>query len=120
MPLQQRRLHLEIEDIGDITAVKLLDKEILDEQTIQSVGDQLFRLVDEQGKRKLLLNFGNVQKMSSAALGKMAALNKKLKNLKGKLVLCSITPLIYEAFQITNLHTVIDIQQDEQAALQSF
>ena len=41
------------------------------------IGEQLFSLVDELGRRKILLNFGNVEFLSSAALGKLITLNKQ-------------------------------------------
>ena len=47
-----RRRRLEVEDIGDIAVVNFVDKKILDEQNIQMIGDDLFRLVDELGRRK--------------------------------------------------------------------
>jgi anti-sigma B factor antagonist len=73
-----RRRRLEVEDIGDVTVVNFVDRRILDEQNIQVIGEQLFSLVDEVGRRKILLNFGNVEFLSSAALGKLIALHKKL------------------------------------------
>ena len=61
--LQSRIKHLglQVEDIGDVTVVNFTDKKILDEQNIQIIGEQLFSLVDELGRRKLLLNFSNVE-----------------------------------------------------------
>src|SRR5215470_7102310 len=73
-----RRKRLEVEDIGDITVVNFVDKKILDEQNIQIIGEQLFSLVDELGRKKILLNFSNVEFLSSAALGKLITLNRKL------------------------------------------
>src|SRR5438874_1612969 len=78
MSAQPRRRRLEVEDIGDVTVVNFVDRKILDEQNIQIIGEQLFSLVDEVGRRKLLLNFSNVEYLSSAALGKLITLNKKL------------------------------------------
>jgi len=57
-------------------------KKILDEQNIQIIGEQLFSLIDELGRKKILLNFGNVEYMSSAALGKLITLNKKVAGLE--------------------------------------
>jgi len=74
---QPRRRRLEVEEIGDVTVINFVDKKILDEQNIQIIGEQLFSLVDQEGRRKLLLNFGNVEYLSSAALGKLITLNKK-------------------------------------------
>ena len=120
MTSQPRRRRLEVEDIGDVTVVNFTDRKILDEQNIQVIGEQLFGLVDQEGKRKLLLNFGNVEYLSSAALGKLITLNKKLQGAGGRLILCNIDPQIYEVFEITKLDKFFNIQKEEQAALQSF
>src|SRR5229473_243917 len=120
MTSQPRRRRLEVEDIGDVTVVNFTDRKILDEQNIQIIGEQLFSLVDELGRRKLLLNFGNVEYLSSAALAKLITLNKKLQQVGGRLVLCNIDPQIYEVFEITKLNKLFDIQAEEQAALQAF
>lgn len=120
MSSQPRKRRLEVEDIGDVTVVNFTDRKILDEQNIQTIGEQLFSLVDELGRRKLLLNFGNVEYLSSAALGKLITLNKKLQSAGGKLVLCNIDPQIYEVFEITKLNKLLMIKKDEQEGLQAF
>jgi anti-sigma B factor antagonist len=120
MATPPRRRRLEVEDIGDVTVINFVDKKILDEQNIQVIGEQLFSLVDQDGRRKLLLNFGNVEYLSSAALGKLITLNKKLQGVGGRLILCNIDPQIYEVFEITKLDKFFNIQKEEQAALQSF
>jgi anti-sigma B factor antagonist len=120
MSSQPRRRRLEVEQIGDVTVVNFIDRKILDEQNIQIIGEQLFSLVDEEGCRKLLLNFGNVEFLSSAALGKLITLNKKIQAAKGRLILCNIDPQIHEVFEITKLDKFFNIQKEEQTALQAF
>src|SRR5262245_58436747 len=120
MSTQPKRRRLEVEDIGDVTVVNFVDKKILDEQNIQIIGEQLFSLVDEVGRRKLLLNFSNVEFLSSAALGKLITLHKKLQAVKGRLILCTIRPEIYEVFEITKLDRFFNIKDDEQTGLQAF
>lgn len=115
-----RRRRLEVEDIGDIAVVNFVDKKILDEQNIQMIGDDLFRLVDELGRRKILLNFSNVDFMSSAALGKLITLHRKLQAVQGKLVLCKIGREILDVFKITKLDRILTIKDDEQEGLQAF
>lgn len=115
-----RRRRLEVEDIGDVAVVNFVDKKILDEQNIQMIGDDLFRLVDELGRRKILLNFGNVEFMSSAALGKLIQLHRKLLSVQGKLVLCNIAKSIMEIFEITKLNKMLTIAPNETAGLQAF
>jgi len=120
MASPSRRRRLEVEHIGDVTVVNFVDRKILDEQNIQIIGEQLFGLVDEEGWRKILLNFGNVEYLSSAALGKLITLNKKLQQNGGKLILCNIDPQILEVFEITKLDKFFKIVKEEQAALQAF
>jgi anti-sigma B factor antagonist len=115
-----RRRRLEVENIGDVTVVNFVDRKILDEQNIQIIGDQLFSLVDEDGCRKILLNFKNVEYLSSAALGKLITMNKKVQNAGGKMILCNIEPKIYEVFEITKLDRILKIEREEQEALQKF
>ena len=120
MASQPRRQRLVVEDIGDVTVVNFVDKKILDEQNIQMIGDDLFRLVDELGRRKLLLNFSNVEFMSSAALGKLIRLHQRLQQVGGKLILCAISKNILEIFEITKLDKMLKIVKDEQTGLNSF
>ena len=83
---------LKVEQIADVSVVHFLDKRILDEPTIDVIAKQLNSLVDDDGRRKLLLNFSNVEYMSSAALGKLIMLHKKLTGRKGKLTMCNVIP----------------------------
>jgi anti-sigma B factor antagonist len=112
----QRRL--DIEEVGDVTVARFIDKKILDENNIQIIGNQLFGLVEEDGRKKIVLDFTNVEYLSSAALGKLITMDKKVKAASGKLRLCNIRKDIYEVFAITRLNKVFDIRntQDEAVA----
>src|SRR5262245_40433707 len=96
MMSQPRKKQLEVQEIGDVTVVNFTLTKILDEQVIQAIGEQLYSLVDELGKTKVVLNFNKVEYLSSAALGKLITLHKKLAGAKGKLALCNIDPKIFE------------------------
>jgi anti-sigma B factor antagonist len=118
MSAGQRRL--DIDQVGDVTVVRFVDKKILDENNIQIIGNQLFALVEEDGYSKIVLDFSNVEYLSSAALGKLITMEKKVKSARGKLRLCSIRPDIYEVFAITHLNKLFDIREDQEAALAGF
>jgi anti-sigma B factor antagonist len=117
---QGTKNHLRLETIGNVTVVSFVDTKIVSEENIQEVGQQLYGLVDEQGHRLLLLNFGNVQYLSSAALSKLINLKKKVGAVGGKLKLCSIHPDLLDVFKITRLDQVFEIYKDEQTALDRF
>ena len=117
---QGSRRHLRLENVNGITVVSFVDTKIVTEENIQEVGDQLYSLVEDEGHKQLLLNFGNVQYLSSAALGKLINLKKKVGAVKGKLKLCCIHPDLLEVFRITRLDQVFEIHDDQQAALATF
>jgi anti-sigma B factor antagonist len=58
--------------------------------------------------------------LSSAALGKLITLDRKVKAAKGRLKMSNIRPEIFEVFQITKLNKVFDIRTDEVEAISAF
>jgi anti-sigma B factor antagonist len=111
---------LDVSEIGDVTVVRFRDPKIIEDLNIQELGSEMFRLVEEEDRRKLLLNFSTVDFLSSAALGKLITLDKKVKAHGGQLMLSNIRPEIFEVFQITKLTRLFDIRDDEADALAAF
>ena len=111
---------LQLSQVGDVNVVRFVDRKILDEANIQELGHELFHLVEDEERKNLLLNFSSVEFLSSAALGKLITLDKKVKSNGGKLKLSNIRPEIYEVFVSTKLNKLFDIKEDEADALASF
>lgn len=111
---------LEVSEVGDVTVVKFKDRRILDATNIDELGTELFGLIEEENRQKLLLSFVDVEFLSSAALNKLIILDKKIKSNGGMLKCCSLRPEIEEVFVITKLNQLFDIKEDEQDALDAF
>ena len=111
---------LKLSEIGDVTVVRFVDRRIIDESVIQDLGAELFSLVEKDKRESLLLSFENVEFLSSAALGKLITLDRKVKAQGGKLKLTSIRPEIYEVFTITKLDQLFDINDSEASGLSGF
>lgn len=112
--------HLEISLVKDVTLVRFLERRILDELSIQEIGDELFRLTEGVTEPKILLDFQEVEFLSSAALGKLITLDKKVKSKEGKLKLCGIHPEIFKVFEITRLNEVFDIRSNHLTGISAF
>ena len=80
----------------------------------------MFSLVENDKRRKLLLNFSTVELLGSATFGKLITLARKMKAQGGVLKLCNIGPEIHEVFVITKLNRFFDIKEDESDALAAF
>ncbi len=115
---KERRLR--VSEVGDVTIVHFVDNRITEELGIQEIGQELVDLVEREGRNKLILNFSGVGFMSSAALGKLITLSKKVKARNGKLRLCAIRPEIREVFTITKLDRLFEIYDTESKALENF
>lgn len=111
---------LDVNEVGDVTVVRFRDQRIIEDINIQELGHEMFRLVEVEDRKKILLNFSSVDFLSSAALGKLITLDKKVKAHDGMLKLSNIRPEIYEVFAITKLNRLFDIKDDEADALAAF
>ena len=100
---------LKITLIGDVVYCLFLEPRLLDEAAIQKSGEELFRQVDVLGKKNILLDFEKVQFISSAILGKLFTLYRKVESVQGKLVIANVTKAIHEVFRVCKLDTIFTI-----------
>ena len=111
---------LRIKQIQSVTTVEFIDRNILDEANIQAIGEEIGQIIGKAATPKVLINFANVDHLSSAALGTLITINTKIRNKDGKLCLTNIDPQIYEVFVITRLNQLFNIKESMDDALKSF
>jgi anti-sigma B factor antagonist len=120
MPAPQGHHYFEWEDSGGVAVVRFTTRAIRDDRIIRALFEQFERLVDEGGRRKMLLNFNGIEAFASYAIGKLIVLNNKLRPPEGRLALCSLTENVNEIVDIMKLRRQFHIYETEQEALQSF
>ena len=109
-----------VSDAKDVRIVEFTNNKILDEANIAEIGAALNSIIDEQEHPQLLLDFATVDHLSSAALGMLINVNKRVKERNGQLRLAHIKPQIFEVFVITKLNKLFRILATRQEALESF
>ena len=120
MSTATRRRLLEVEDAANnVCVVTFVDTKILDETNIKIIGEDWFYLVDELGRRKVILDFRDVVFYSAAALGILIALHRKLMAYRGQLILCNIRKEIRDVFEMTKLDLMFTIVPTKKEALQA-
>jgi anti-anti-sigma factor len=120
MQPQDQSLWLQVNQVGETTVVRFRVQRLLKERTIESIGDQLIEMVEEQGCRRLVLDFHNVEAVVSTMVGKILALHTKAQATGGRLVLCNVGPALNEVFETLQLPRHLNICAGEQEALSSF
>lgn len=112
--------HVTVIDVNDVKRVEFSDRKILDELVINEILTELVALIDDAHGVKMLLDFENVEHLSSAALGMLITLKKRTDESKGQLRLAKISPQIFEVFKITRLDKLFDIRDTVEDAMASF
>lgn len=120
MPGAEAEAKLTVKNEDGVTVVEFENRKILDELTINQIFEKLNELADAENVPLILLNFRKVEHLSSAALGALITLNKKVGQRNGRLVLANIHPQIYEVFKITRLDKVFEIRGTTQEGLRAF
>jgi len=103
----------------DIRVVEFQNNKILDEGNIADIGVTLNALIDEHTQPKMVLDFVNVDHLSSAALGMLINANNRIKQKNGQLRLANIKPQIFEVFVITKLNKLFRILPTRAEAVSS-
>lgn len=108
-------LHIELEEIEDRIMLRLEGR--LDAATAPILEKKVQKLIDEK-RHILLLDFSNIDYLSSAGLRFLLSATKKLHSLKGSLVLFSLTPEVEEIVKMAGFDRILLIFSNEKDALQ--
>ncbi len=110
--------HFTVQPIEKFTVVEFKTASLMDPMILEEIGQELYRLVDEEDRRRLILDFEKVQYLSSQAIGIVLTLNKKLSALKNsKFVLCGVGPKLMELLKITRLDRILTIKPSQKEAV---
>lgn len=119
MALETYEHLLDVQRVEKATVIRFKRRTILDNTTIQTIGEHLLRLAGEPEQRDFVLNFTGVESLTSAMLGKFAALHRLLTESGGRLAFCCVDPFLMEVFKIVQIPERIPIHANEAAALQA-
>ena len=109
---------INIKYAGNATIIGFTDQKILEERDIKALSESIMSIIEQAERINLVLDFGNVRFLSSAVLGLLIRISKRIYEREGQLKLCRINPKIYEIFKITRLTKTFDIYDDIEAAIE--
>ena len=112
--------HLEVKEVGGVTVIRVLERNLSSQSTILSFSEELLPLLDGKDMRNVLLDLALVEAVSSLMLSKLISLKKQVESTGGKLVLCSLQKRVYKVFAISRLTSLFDIKSDDAEGWSSF
>ena len=117
MPAPGSPLHVTATE--GVTVVTFRDRSLLDTEELKIIETELIKMLGEQRGFKLVIDFNNVQTLSSQMLGTLLKVSEALKPSEGRLGLCNLNGKIKEAFEITNLKKIFKIHASQPAAVKA-
>ena len=93
----------------DLTFVTFKDEKILEESQIRELQLSLEPVIDKNKDNQLVLNFVNVRFMTSAMLGLLVRIHKRVGERGGQLELRNLDNNLYKLFEITQLTKIFNI-----------
>src|SRR5262245_55500885 len=110
-------MSLSIQDhaVGDVTVVRAAGRLTLSDSN-GALKNAVNTLV-EQGRSRFVLNLEGVPYVDSSGLGELASAHVTVSRTGAMLVLAAVNDRVMEALRVTKLTRVLQVEQDEAAAL---
>ncbi|MCB1181605.1 MAG: STAS domain-containing protein [Chlamydiia bacterium] len=108
-------METEVEEKGDIVVFRVKGR--LDAASSPQLEKQINSIIDT-GHFKVLLNFENVDYLSSAGMRLMLSVSKRLSKLEGKMVACNLNDEVMEVIRMAGFNQVLELYQNENESYQ--
>ena len=110
-------MELSVYDNHGVTVVMALGE--MDAENSTQLGEELDHLLTE-GSRKVVIDLGKVGSMNSSGLATLIHYYKRARSNCGDISLAALQPTVRQAFQLTRLDRLFDLQPDVARAVQRF
>ncbi len=112
--------NLALHTMAGAHVVEFTRADLTDAALIKTIGDDIYHVVRRLDRPKVVVDFQNVERLSSAALGMLIALEKVITKQSGQLRIANVREDVLDIFKITGLDNVLPIQNSTQEAVDSF
>lgn len=118
MPLSEfTPKYLNLQQADDAVIVGVAVDLLTEESNLEQFGHELFALVEQFGCRRLVVNLSEVRMVTSAGLGKMITLHRKMHRHQGTVVFCNLQGAVEEVLRTSRLITYLQVASDVDSAL---
>lgn len=105
------------EKSGDIVILRISGR--LDALTSEKADKAVFTVID-RGEKNILLDFTGVTYLSSAGMRVLLSAYKRMRDIKGKVAVCSIEDGVLDVLKMSGFDEVLTVFPNEDVALKNF
>jgi anti-sigma B factor antagonist len=93
--------HVAARTESGVVILTIKEKQLTGEDLCAAIREEMLSAVQE--KAKVIVDFSQVEYVSSVAFRALLSLRRRIHQLEGRLVLCNLSPLVSEVFKATRL-----------------
>lgn len=106
---------------GPVSIIEVVVPSLMDPPVLESIKERLLYLVDEEDRRKMVLNCERVEYISSQMIGVLLAVRQHCDALPGgKLVLCGVNANLQQLLKLTKLDKLLTVKPTQREAVAHF
>ncbi len=118
---EEKFKHISINETNGIAVIDFVNSQLMfATDVVDEIGNELHSVISDHGYSKIILDFSNVQYVSSMMLAKLAALERHVEIAKGQLKLCRLGPILQDAFRIGHFERLFSVYDNVELALKAF
>lgn len=103
-------------DEGDVSIVSFTIPRLTDDENIEQIGRELLAVIEHYGRRKVVVDLGNVDYLTSSVLGKLITMHRRLHRAGGRMVLCGFRNEVAEVLETSRLDEYFETAPNVEAA----
>ena len=107
-------------DKNGVTVVQFTDVKFMDASSAGEVGETFDRIAGRRDIQALVLDFRDVEQVTSSGIGELISLQNKVNLPRGEVKISGLSDIVREVFSITQIDSMFEIYDDLDAALASY
>jgi anti-sigma B factor antagonist len=109
--------YLRLQERDQVVVVGVNASLLSEDMNLDQLGHELFALVERFGCRKLVVSLREVAMITSAGLGKMITLHRKMHRHQGTVMYCDVQPGVENVLTASRLNTYLNLASDIEAGV---
>lgn len=115
--LEFQPAYVTVEQHESAVVARFTKAQLSEEENIEQMAHELVTLIEHFQCQRLVLSMDLVDFITSAALGKLIMIHRKLHRKEGRLVVCDVKDSVAEVLKTSRLNEYFTIATDTQGAL---
>jgi anti-anti-sigma factor len=112
--------HLIIQAYQGIVLAKITTQRLLDPPMVNGIHADLLAQLDRHPRISLVIDLSEVRYLASAMIGKLVSVQKRITQLKGRLVVTGIRPEIKPILAAIQFEKLVEVHADAESAILKF